>query len=48
MITQTADQESYDLIVMGDKGHSGIRKFLLGSVSSHVLHYTNRAVLILK
>lgn len=47
-ITQMADQESYDLIVMGDRGHSGIRRFLLGSVSNHVLHYTNRAVLIVK
>ncbi len=45
---QMAEQENYDLIVMGDKGHSGIRRFLLGSVSNHVLHYTNRAVLIVK
>ena len=48
VITQTADEEKYDLIVMGDKGHGSVRKFLLGSVSSHVLHYANRAILIVK
>jgi nucleotide-binding universal stress UspA family protein len=48
VITQTADQGNYDLVVMGDKGHSRVRRFLLGSASNHVLHYTNRAVLIVK
>jgi nucleotide-binding universal stress UspA family protein len=28
----------YDTIVMGKKGHSGIKEFLLGSVSQKVLH----------
>jgi nucleotide-binding universal stress UspA family protein len=36
------------MIVMGDKGHGRVRRFLLGSVSNHVLHYANRAVLIVK
>lgn len=48
VITQTANQDNYDLVVMGDKGHSSARKFLLGSASNHVLHYVNRAVLIVK
>jgi nucleotide-binding universal stress UspA family protein len=48
VVTLTADQGNYDLIVMGDKGHSEARKFLLGSVSSHVLHYANHAILIVK
>ena len=48
VVTQTADQGNYDLIVMGDKGHSEARKFLLGSVSNHVLHYANHAILIVK
>jgi len=48
VITHTADEENYDLIIMGDKGHGGIRKFLLGSVSNHVLHYSNHTILIVK
>lgn len=46
IITQMADKGDYDLIVMGSKGQSAIRRFLLGSVSSHVIHYANRSVLI--
>lgn len=48
VISQVADREGYDLIVMGVKGHSGIRRFLLGSVSDHVIHYANHAVLLVK
>jgi nucleotide-binding universal stress UspA family protein len=46
IITQMADKEDYDLIVMGSKGQSARMRFLLGNVSSHVIHYTNRSVLI--
>jgi nucleotide-binding universal stress UspA family protein len=48
MINRTADREGYDIIVMGVKGQSGIRRFLLGSVSDHVIHYANHAVLLVK
>jgi nucleotide-binding universal stress UspA family protein len=46
IITQMADKEDYDLIVMGSKGQGARMRFLLGSVSSHVIHYANRSVLI--
>ena len=48
VVTAIAGEENFDLIVMGDKGHGGVRKFLLGSVSNHVLHYSDRAILIVK
>jgi nucleotide-binding universal stress UspA family protein len=48
IISQIAEKEDYDLIAMGSKGQGGIRRFLLGSVSEHVLHYSNHAVLIVK
>jgi len=47
-ITQAANKGDFDLIVMGSRGHSGIMRFLLGSVSAHVIHYANRSTLIVK
>jgi nucleotide-binding universal stress UspA family protein len=46
IITQMAEKGDYDLIVMGSKGQGARMRFLLGSVSSHVIHYANRSVLI--
>jgi nucleotide-binding universal stress UspA family protein len=47
-ITEIAEKEGYDTIVMGSKGHSTIERLLLGSVINHVLHYTKRSVLVVK
>ena len=48
VITRLADVEDYDIIVMGSHGHGGARRLLLGSVTDHVLHYADQAVLIVK
>jgi nucleotide-binding universal stress UspA family protein len=48
IITQTANKENHDLIIMGSKGHSTIARFLLGSVTDHVIHYANHSVLIVR
>ena len=47
-IIQTAEEGDYDLIVMGGRGLGAIERFILGSVSDHVVHYANRSVLIMK
>lgn len=47
-IIQEAANGDYDLIVLGRKGHSVIRRFLLGSVSDHVIHYADRSVLLVR
>ncbi len=47
-IIQEAANGDYDLIVLGKKGHSAIRRFLLGSVSDHVIHYSDRSVLLIR
>lgn len=47
-IGHVAEKEGHDMIVMGGKGHGGIRRFLLGSASNDVLYYTDHAVLIVK
>jgi nucleotide-binding universal stress UspA family protein len=48
IVIQTAKNGNYDLTVMGSKGHSGLGRFLLGSASDHVIHYTDRSVLLTK
>lgn len=47
-ITDVAEKENFDLIVLGNSGHSGLGRSSLGSVTNHVLHYTKQAVLIVK
>jgi nucleotide-binding universal stress UspA family protein len=47
-IVQTAKAGEYDLIVMGGKGHGAVERFLLGSVSEHVIHYTDTSVLLVR
>jgi universal stress protein A len=47
-IVQTAREEDYDLILLGHKGHSTVIRFLLGSVSDHVVQYADRSVLLIR
>jgi nucleotide-binding universal stress UspA family protein len=47
-IIQYADQENIDLIVIGTRGRSGIKKLLLGSTASGVVTYANCPVLVTK
>jgi len=48
MIIQTAKKGDYHLIIMGSKGQSVIRRLLIGSVSDHIIHYTDRSVLLVR
>lgn len=47
-ILKLSKRDSYDLIVLGSRGLSGIRKFLVGSVSSKVNEHAKCAVLTVK
>ncbi len=47
-ILEEAEEGKYDLIVMGSHGLSGVKKFLLGSVSDAVVHHTTKPVLLIK
>jgi len=47
-ITDFAEKQGCDLIVMGTKGRSGIKKFLLGSVADGVLTYAHCPVLVVR
>ena len=47
-IIQYAEKESIDLIVIGTRGKSGVKKLLLGSTASGVVTYANCPVLVTK
>ncbi|GAC1410949.1 MAG: universal stress protein [Actinomycetota bacterium] len=48
MICDTAETEGVDLIVVGNKGMTGAKRFLLGSVPNQVSHHAPCNVLIVK
>ena len=45
-IVRVANEEKCDLIVIGSRGLSGLKEFLLGSVSNRVLHHARCPVLV--
>lgn len=47
-IVTAASEREYDLIVIGNRGNSGIKEALLGSVSSHVSQHAKCSVLIVR
>ncbi len=47
-IIQYAGQENIDLIVIGTRGRSGVKKLLLGSTASGVVTYADSPVLVTK
>jgi nucleotide-binding universal stress UspA family protein len=47
-ILDTANEENADLIVVGDRGLSGVQRFLLGSVSQKVSEHAACNVLIVR
>ncbi|RPI81372.1 MAG: universal stress protein, partial [Nitrosopumilales archaeon] len=47
-IIEYAEKNKVDMIVMGSRGLSGIKKMLLGSVASGVLIYSHCPVLVTK
>ena len=46
VLLDVAEEEAADLIVVGNKGISGARRFLLGSVPTKVAHHAHCDVLI--
>jgi nucleotide-binding universal stress UspA family protein len=47
-ILDYAEENNFDLIVIGTKGRSGFKRLLLGSVASHVITYAHCPVLVVK
>lgn len=47
-LTHLAEKEGYDLIVVGARGLSGIKRYIMGSVSTHVVRLAHCPVLVVK
>ena len=47
-ILDVADEQNADLVVVGNKGMTGARRFLLGSVPNKVSHHSGASVLIVR
>jgi len=47
-IVELAEEEGYDLIVIGNKGRTAVNRFLLGSVTSKVMHHASCNVLLVR
>lgn len=47
-IIETAESEDVDLIVMGSRGFTGVKGWLLGSTSRHVVEHCTKPILIVK
>ena len=48
VIVRVADEEKFDLIVMGSRGMGAIKSLLIGSVSDRVVHHAHCPVLIVR
>jgi nucleotide-binding universal stress UspA family protein len=47
-IVEYAENNGIDLIILGTRGRSGIKKLLLGSVASGVISYATCPVIVVK
>ncbi|MBP2000891.1 nucleotide-binding universal stress UspA family protein [Paenibacillus shirakamiensis] len=48
VILENAESQGADVIVVGTRGHGGIREFVLGSVSHNIVQHARIPVLVVK
>lgn len=48
VITSLVEEESIDLVIMGNSGKGSLSSFIMGSVSQYVIHHVKVPVLIIK
>jgi nucleotide-binding universal stress UspA family protein len=47
-ITAIADDHDAEVVIVGSRGHSGLKARLLGSTSESILHHCTRPVLVVR
>ena len=47
-LIQLVDNERIDLLVVGSRGHRGLLRLLLGSVSAHVVSHAHCSILVVR
>jgi nucleotide-binding universal stress UspA family protein len=47
-IMDVADENDAELVVVGARGHTGLRRFMLGSVSTKLAHHAGMSLLIVR
>ncbi|MGV3619615.1 MAG: universal stress protein [Archangium sp.] len=47
-LSELAEKENYDLVVVGSKGHNAITRVLVGSVTDRVVHVCKKPVLVVR
>jgi len=48
IVCEFAEENAFDLIIVADKGHSKVGRFLLGSISDKIVRHSNISVLVVK
>ncbi len=48
VIIDVADEQNADLVVVGARGHSGLRRVMLGSVTGKLAHHAPKSLLIVQ
>lgn len=43
-----AEKNNFDLIIVADKGHGKVERFLLGSISDKIVRHANKSVMVVK
>lgn len=47
-ISELAERENFDLVVVGSKGHNALTRVLIGSVTDRVVHVCKKPVLVVR
>ncbi|KXS50363.1 MAG: UspA domain-containing protein [Halanaerobium sp. 4-GBenrich] len=47
-VCEYAEENDFDLIIVADKGHGKVERFLLGSISDKIVRHSRRTVMVVK